>query len=160
MSDDIDVVATAVSTTPRPHDVRLDVDAYPFRGTATARYGDMDANGHLNNLALGAMHDDIRALVTAEVFTGIHRPTGRSVRVVNSQTVLHFLAEASWPATLVVGAGIGRIGSTSFVLSSALFVDGGCVSVCDSVMVTVDAAGPTRIENPARERLRLLALTV
>ena len=46
---------TLASAAARPHPARLLPTTYPVRGTVDARYGDMDANGHLNNLALEAM---------------------------------------------------------------------------------------------------------
>jgi acyl-CoA thioester hydrolase len=50
-----------VSTAARPHPDRLSPTLYPVRSTIEARFGDMDANRHLNNLALEAMHENARA---------------------------------------------------------------------------------------------------
>jgi len=58
---------TLASAAARPHPARLLPTTYPVRGTVDARYGDMDANGHLNNLALEAMHENTRATLNAQV---------------------------------------------------------------------------------------------
>ena len=39
------------TTAARPDPARLRLETYPVLDTAQARYGDMDANAHMNNLA-------------------------------------------------------------------------------------------------------------
>jgi acyl-CoA thioester hydrolase len=146
-----------VETVRRPHPTRARIESYPITGIVTARYADMDANAHLNNVAIESMHEDARAVLNSRVFPGIHTDAERRIRVVNSQSVVHFLAEAHWPCNVDTAIGVGRIGRTSFVLSSALFVDGMCISICDAVMVTV-AEGPEPLTEDARARLDALAL--
>ncbi|MET0702712.1 MAG: acyl-CoA thioesterase [Mycobacterium sp.] len=147
-----------VSTASRPHPARLAVTAYPVRNSADARYGDMDANGHLNNLALGAMHENTRATLQATVFPDVYGRTSSPLRIVAASSVVHFLREAHWPATIETAVGIGRIGRTSFVASTALFIDDACISLCDAVLVLLDDDGPTPIPAGARSQLEALAL--
>jgi acyl-CoA thioester hydrolase len=149
---------TIVSTTERPHPLRVRLDAYPIIRSLSPRYGDMDANRHLNNIALQAMHEDSRADLNARAFTGLYESGSHDIRIVTSQTVVHFLAEAHWPDPLISAIGIGRIGRSSFVASSALFRQGACVSVCDTVLVAVTDAGPVAIPDKSREVLRSLLL--
>jgi acyl-CoA thioester hydrolase len=146
-----------VETVGRPHPARQRPEVYPLTGVATARYADLDPNAHLNNVALESMHEDLRAVLTDQVFPGIHNPEGRRLRVVNSQTVVHFLAEARWPCLIDTGIGVARVGRTSFVLSSALFHDGKCVSLCDAVMVVI-ADRPEPLSDAARRGLQQLQL--
>jgi len=120
----------------------------------------MDPNAHLNNLALESLHEDARAVLTGQVFPGTHDPAGREQRLVTSQNVVHFLAEAYWPAMIDTYVGVGRIGRTSFVLSSALFHAGSCISLCDAVMVAVGEDGPVSIPAVARKALENLRLRV
>ena len=72
-------------------------------GTAIARFGDVDANGHLNNLALESLHENARAEFNDRVFPGIYQPAKRSIRLVSANNVVHFLAEVHWPATIDTG---------------------------------------------------------
>ncbi|MFF3573286.1 acyl-CoA thioesterase [Nocardia jiangxiensis] len=142
-----------VETTGRPHPARSRLELYPVVRISQARYGDMDANAHLNNLALESLHEDARAVLNERVFPGVFDPRARQLRLVTSQNVVHFLAEAHWPAAIETGVGVGRIGRTSFVASSALFRDGVCISVCDAVLVAVGDHGPVAIPEAAREML-------
>lgn len=57
-----------------------------------------------------------------------------------------------------VAAGIGRVGWTSYVASTALLVDEACISLCDTVLVMLDDGGPTPIPDEAREHLASLRL--
>jgi acyl-CoA thioester hydrolase len=146
-----------VETVGRPHALRLRPQAYPLSGAVSVRYSDLDPNGHVNNVALAAMHEGARAQLTDIVFPGAHSPEGRHARIVNSQNVVHFLAEAHWPGTLDSGIGVAKIGRTSFTLSSALFRDGQCVSVCDAVMVAI-LDKPVPLTADARMRLQELRM--
>lgn len=158
MSSSIESVDTLVETTGRPHPGRSCPELYPIAGKVQARYADMDANAHLNNLTLESLHEDARAGLNAQVFPGLYDPGTRSLRLVTSQNVVHFLAEAHWPAVIDTGIGVGRIGRTSYVASSALFRDGVCISVCDTVLVAVGDGGPVPIPDFARETLRKLQI--
>ncbi|MBV6756253.1 acyl-CoA thioesterase [Rhodococcus opacus] len=158
MSSSIESIDSLVETAGRPHPARSRHEVYPIIGKSQARYADMDANAHLNNLALESMHEDARAVLNARVFPGVYDPGTRQLRLVTSQNVVHFLAEAHWPATIETGVGVGRIGRTSFVASSALFRDGVCISVCDTVLVAINDDGPVPIPDFAREMLRDLQI--
>jgi|SRR6476469_3555211 acyl-CoA thioester hydrolase len=147
---------TLASAAARPHPARLLPTTYPVRGTVDARYGDMDANGHLNNLALEAMHENTRATLNAQVFPGVYELATRRLRLVTATHVVHFLRESHWPATIQTGVGVGRIGRTSYVASTALFIADECISLCDTVLVALDDDGPTPIPDDARARLEPL----
>jgi acyl-CoA thioester hydrolase len=147
-----------VATTPRPHPHRSRLDLYPIVDTNQARYADMDVNGHLNNLSLEALHENARAVLNLRVMPDAYETKRRSLRIVSSQNVVHFLAEAHWPAHIHVGVGVGRVGNTSFVGSSALFVEDQCISTCDTVLVLVGDHGPVPIPDETREALASLLL--
>ncbi|PRC44861.1 acyl-CoA thioesterase, partial [Mycobacterium sp. ITM-2017-0098] len=110
-----------ISTVPRPHPTRLDATTYPVHGVIDARFGDMDANGHLNNVALESLHENTRATLNRQVFPHVYDQARRNLRIVTSTIVVHYLREAPWPAAIDTAIGIGHIGRTSFVASTALF---------------------------------------
>lgn len=143
-----------VSSTSRPHPARLVLDTYPVRTRLEARYADMDSNGHLNNLALEAMHENTRATLNSGVFPGVYDNATRLIRLVAASHVVHFLRESHWPATIDAAGGVGRIGRTSYVVSTALFLDGECLSLCDTVLVVLGEHRPTPIPPDAQERMR------
>jgi len=133
--------------------MRLRLDSYPHVGEIAARYGDMDANAHLNNLALEALHENARATMNRQLFPQAYSPSGRRLRLVTSQNTVHFLAEAHWPAMIQTGAGVGRIGRTSYVASTGLFVEGTCIGVCDTVLVLLGDDGPVPLPDELRAGL-------
>lgn len=147
-----------ISTASRPHPKRLLVGTYPVRHPIDARYGDMDANGHLNNLALESLHENARASLNTRVFPSVYDRTSRRLRIVTATNVVHFLRESHWPASIQTAVGIGRVGRTSFVSATALFIDDACISLCDTVLVLLDDDGPTPIPDAAREHLNSLQL--
>lgn len=146
--------------------MRLRLDSYPVIGEIAARYGDMDANAHMNNLALESLHENARATMNRRLLPEAYSPSGRRLRLVTSQNAVHFLAEAHWPALFQTGAGVGRIGRTSYVASTALFLAGRCIGVCDTVLVLVGdpvgdpdgPAGPVRLPDEYRSALQTVLL--
>ena len=87
-----------------------------------------------------------------------YRAGGRRLRLVTSQNAVHFLAEAHWPVLIQTGAGVGRIGRTSYVASTGLFIDGRCIGVCDTVLVLLDDDGPAPLSDEFRTALRTVLL--
>ena len=82
-----------VTAVERPHPARSERAAYPVAGAGLARFGDVGANGHLNNLALAELHENARAEFNTRAFPGVYRQAGRDIRVVVANSVLHYLAE-------------------------------------------------------------------
>jgi acyl-CoA thioester hydrolase len=146
------------TTAARPHESRLRPDTYPLADVVQARYGDMDANGHLNNLALESLHENARATMNRSLFPEIYDVATRRLRLVTSQNAVHFLAEAHWPAVIHTGAGVGRIGRTSFVASTGLFIEDRCIGICDTVLVLLSDDGPVPLTDDARVKLEKVAL--
>ena len=99
-----------ITTTGRPHADRCRIDVYPIIESKHARWGDLDVYGHLNHLALEALHEDARAGINEQYVPGTYDPATDTFRLVASQNVVHFLAEAHWPANILVGIGIGGLG--------------------------------------------------
>ena len=142
------------TTAARPDPSRLRLDCYPFIDEIATRYGDMDANAHINNLALESLHENARATMNQRLYPAAYRAGARRLRLVTSQNAVHFLAEAHWPVTVQTGAGVGRIGRTSFVASTGLFVAGACIGVCDTVLVMLGDSGPEPIPEEFRAALQ------
>ena len=134
--------------------MRLRLECYPFIDEIAARYGDMDANAHINNLALESLHENARATMNQKLYPAAYRAGTRRLRLVTSQNAVHFLTEAHWPVTIQTGAGVGRIGRTSFIASTGLFVAGECIGVCDTVLVLLGDEGPEPIPDEFRAALQ------
>lgn len=147
-----------ISSAPRPHPARLTLKTYPVHDSVAARFGDMDANGHLNNVALESLHENTRATFNRRVFPAAYDLATRTQRLVTSTIVVHYLREAPWPSVLQTAVGVGHLGRTSFVASSALFLDDACVSLCDTVLVLLGDDGPTPIPDEVRTNLESMRL--
>lgn len=147
-----------VSTVPRPHPARLAATSYPVHDSIDARFADMDANRHLNNVALETLHENTRATLNRRIFTSAYDRESPGLRIVTSTIVVHYLHEAPWPALIHTAIGIGHVGRTSYVASTALFHDDACISLCDTVLVLIDDDGPTPIPDDARAHLASLQL--
>lgn len=140
------------TTVARPDPRRLTVDCYPLVDEIAARYSDVDAKSHLNNLALESLHENARSTMNHRLLPGAYRAATR-LRLLTSQNAVHFLAEAHWPGMIQTGAGVGRIGRTSYVASTGLFVAGSCIGVCDTVLVLLGDNGPEPIPEEFRAAL-------
>jgi acyl-CoA thioester hydrolase len=147
-----------ITVTGRPHPDRFNLGAYPLVTTLQARFSDVDANGHLNSLALESLHEDARANMNVQLVPGIFDPGQHTFRMVTSQNVVHFCAEAHWPTTITAGVGVGGIGRSSFVASGGLFISDQCISVCDMTLVLMDGHRPTAIPEDVRSVMRKLLL--
>jgi acyl-CoA thioester hydrolase len=158
--DDTDDRGALCQSASRPDPRRTDIRTYPFVVEIQGRYGDMDANGHMNNLALESLHEDARARMNRSVLPAIYDTGHRRCRLVSAQNVVHFLAEATGPSVFHAAVGVGRIGTSSFVASSALFIEDTCISTCDTVLVAVDDFGSRPLPDDARVRLRDIMLRV
>lgn len=154
------LVTDWTTTAPRPDPLRLRLETYPVIDEIAARYADMDANAHLNNLALESLHENARATMNRRLFPEAYRAGQHRLRLVTSQNAVHFLAEAHWPAMIQTGAGVGRIGRTSYVASTGLFNDGKCIGVCDTVLVLLGGQGESARPVPIPAEFRAALETV
>lgn len=132
---------------------RLQLAAYPLVRTIATRVSDMDGHGHLNAIRVGHFYEDARAAFYGEAFAGLPR-----IRTVVVQLTIRYLREGHWPGDLQVATGITRVGGSSFEMAQALFQDGACIGLCDTVLVNTanGASTPLPAANRAGvERMRL-----
>lgn len=128
---------------------RRDPASYPASLTLETRFGDMDVNGHLNNVAFARLFEETRVRFNR----GATMIAGKSSFVV-AHVAIDYLAEGNYPAPVTIGYAIARIGSSSFTVAMAAFQDGTCIALCDSVLVHRDpATGPAPLPPALRERL-------
>ena len=128
-----------------------DLAAYPYRHEVRSRWGDMDALGHLNNVALARYYEDARV-------TFHEAALGGGLRIVLAEITIRYLAETHHPGTYTVGMGVARGGSSSVTHLSGLFRDGVRVGACRSVVVHTGPDGPAPLPDDARARLARFAV--
>lgn len=134
---------------PEPH--RLDLARYAFKTEIAPRFGDMDALRHLNNVALASIYEEARLRFTQ---TFNHGPIGdERGRPMLAEVRIRYLAEGRYPGTLRCGVGAVRIGRTSYVVGQALFQEGRCIGIADTVVVWTEMSRPAPIPPNFRDAL-------
>ncbi|MGB3722865.1 MAG: thioesterase family protein [Pacificimonas sp.] len=122
----------------RQQPARRDPDAYPFGFEMAVRYGDMDTNNHLNNVAFARFFEEGRVRLH-------HHLGGKAelgFRPIVANLTIDYLAEGSWPVPVTVRAALIRLGRSSYVVGQALFQADACIALSNTVMVNRAADGP------------------
>ena len=111
----------------------------------------MDALRHLNNVALASIYEEARLRFTS---TFNHGPVGDELaRPVLAEVTIRYLAEGRYPGVLTVGVGVLTIGRSSYVIGQALFQDGRCIGIAETVVVWTEDGRPAPIPDPFRQAL-------
>ncbi len=134
---------------------RRDLASYPWSTVLATRFSDMDVNRHLNNVAVAQLYEETRVrfnwgLRAAHPELRPHYLVGR--------VEIDYLAEGGYPAPVTSAYGIASLGNSSFRVAMALFQDGGCIGLCDTVMVYRGDTGPAPLPEPLRAVLGEWAL--
>jgi acyl-CoA thioester hydrolase len=116
---------------PRPAPFRLDLASYPKRETVQTRYQDLDAMGHINNVAFAAMFENARVRFNWALGR-MDRTDG--FRAVVAMNAINYLAEGGYPADVEIATGIGRIGNRSWDIVAVMHQDGRAIATCDTVI--------------------------
>ena len=117
---------------PKPDPARLDPSRYPFQTSIEPRFGDLDVNMHVNNVALMGMCEEARIR--------FHRASGyNTIRPGTSMIVsfaIEFLGQTFYPGTLEFHAALSHMGRTSHTVD--LLVTQGDRTVAWTRAVIVD----------------------
>lgn len=136
----------------KPDAARLSQETYPVFVTVPSRFRDLDTLGHINNVAIGSFYEEGRASLNRTVFPPQTRHA-HGMRLLIADVHIAYLAEAHYPGDIEVGAGILRIGSSSYTIALALFQKGRCVGTCETVLVNTDGTKPAPIPDEGRAAL-------
>jgi acyl-CoA thioester hydrolase len=119
-----------------------DLSGYPLQYEITTGYRDLDILAHVNNIAMAGYYDTARERMTRQIFTDL--PPHTKGRIVTAESRVAYLAEVLHPSTVIIGAGITKIGNSSFEIGQAAFVDGACAGVCLTTLVRTAEPGADR----------------
>ncbi len=123
----------------KPAAYRLLSGNYPFTFATQTRFGDMDFLGHLNNVAYAALFENGRVRFNRALDERATR--GQGERWLVAAVEINYLREGHFPDDVEISAGIGRIGTSSWVIEQAAFQGGYCIATCDTVIVYQGAHG-------------------
>lgn len=135
---------------------RLDPARYAVRETLQTRYGDMDANRHLNNVSVAQLVEEARVRFHRHLFGESESGAALDRRaIIIAHVAIDYLAEGRYGADVDSGVAVVGVGTRSYRLGIGLFQDGRAIALANSVMVVrdggADALGP--IGDALRARL-------
>lgn len=108
---------------------------FPFHSTDKLRFGDMDRQGHVNNVCFMTFLETGRVEVIYDPENPL-APEGHAFVVAHLE--LDFKAEILWPGTVTTGTRVASFGKSSIKIEQALFQNDTCVCTSRSVVVLVD----------------------
>jgi acyl-CoA thioester hydrolase len=130
---------------------RLDPAAYPRHLDLEPRYGDMDVNAHLNNVAIARLFEETRV----QILSSLRKTPGGGDP--SSMMIVHvgidYLAEGRYPGRIDAGLAVTEIGRSSFRLWLALFQQGRPIALADCAMVNLHDRKPGPIGADLRAAL-------
>ncbi|MDO8277097.1 MAG: hotdog domain-containing protein [Burkholderiaceae bacterium] len=129
------------------------IAAYPMQTLMHPRFGDVDSNRHLNNVAQARLFEEGTSALHRKAIS--KRPAGRGIV---AQHTLRYLSQGSYPEPLTLGTGILRIGNRSYEIEQLLLQEGRPVSTCNTVVVYLEDKRPTALPEHWREALAALAI--
>ena len=132
---------------PKPDPALLDPARYPFSCRIEPRFGDLDTNLHINNVALTGMLEDARVRFHAR--SGYHAAMVELVSMVASFKV-EYLDQSYYPQPLEFHVGASRLGRTSYVLNQLVRQEERTVAYSEAVMVCVGKEGPVPLPEAFR----------
>ncbi len=117
----------------RPEPWQLIAENYPVSVVTQTRFQDIDPNRHLNNVAFAAMFENARVRLNRGLRPWADRP--RNERSMVAAVTINYLREGQYPDDVEISSGVSRIGTSSYVITQAMFQNGQCLATCDSVIV-------------------------
>lgn len=135
-----------------PADVDLrDPGVFRRWSAQQVRFSDTDMLGHVNNVAVAALHESGR--VSYGYGLSEHAPESSNGFVL-ARLEIDYLAELHYPAEVRVGAALLEIGRTSMRVGTGIFTaDDRCVSTAVGVLVHRGPTGSMPLEGAFRELL-------
>ena len=109
------------------------------------RWGDMDAQGHVNNAVYPTYFESGRVGMFRNKDLGIGMP---GMTFVVGRMEVNYLRELHWPAAIEIGTGVAEFGRSSFRVAQGIFRDGVCCASGLTTMVCLDIATRKSIPLP------------
>lgn len=120
---------------------------YPFSCRIEPRFSDLDANLHINNVALTGILEDAR--VRFHRISGYHAALeGLAAMVVSFQ--VEYLDQSYYPEPLDVYVAATRLGRSSYVLNQLARQEDRIVAFSQAVMVCMGKSGPAPLPEAFR----------
>lgn len=124
---------------PKPDPALLDPARYPFSCRIEPRFGDLDVNLHINNVAMASMME--------EAHVRFHRASGYRGGLAGQTTMvasvsIEYLGQGSYDEPIAFHVAAESFGRTSHVLVKLARQGERTIAFSRAVLVTVGADGP------------------
>jgi len=136
---------------PKPDPRLLDPARYPFSCDIQTRFGDLDVNMHVNNVALAGILEDAR--VRFHAASGYHDAIENMTSMVVSIGI-EYLGQGYHPAPLQVHVAASDIGRTSYAVCQLVTQDRRTVAFARATFVCVRDNSPVEIPPIFKETVR------
>ncbi len=133
---------------PKPDPALLDPARYPFCCAIETRFGDLDLNQHLNNVALTGLLEEGR--VRFHRTTG-HRPRDDGAASMVASLAIEFIGQSHFPDPLDMHVAALQVGRTSYRLAQLVTQSARTVAYAESVMVCIRDNRPAELSQAFRE---------
>jgi acyl-CoA thioester hydrolase len=119
--------------------LRLVREAYPFRLDIRTRFGDIDTNRHVNNVALAGWYLDALAELHLDM---LGYPTGGPLDGLSPSTLqVEYLGEVRYPGIYQLRVGVLELDDTSVRYACGLFDGPRCIGLAEAVGAHTDPDG-------------------
>ena len=139
----------------KPDLALLDGARYRFRHEITSRFSDMDANRHINNVAIATMLEDAR--VRFGQAAGIHEVIG-DLRPMVASVGIEYLAQGHFPHPVQAFVATEDVGRSSWRVVQFLEQGGQPIAFARSVIVCTDGQRSAPMPQAFRDSLMDWAL--
>lgn len=121
--------------------LRLVREAYPFRLDIRTRFGDIDTNRHVNNVALAGWYLDALAELHLDM---LGYPSGGPLDGLSPSTLaVEYLDEVHYPGIYQLRVGVLELDDTAVRYACGLFDGPRCIGLAEAVGSHADADGTT-----------------
>jgi acyl-CoA thioester hydrolase len=135
------------------------MENYPVQVRFPVHWGEMDVLSHVNNVHYFRWFETARIELFRRI--GLEAQPESPMGPILASTTCDFLKPVSWPADIVVGARVSRIGNTSFVNEYAVMLDDGSntqMAEGRAVIVLIDYRSGDKVPIPDEMRAALTDL--
>ena len=109
---------------------------YPYFTSEKIRFGDIDRQNHVNNLAICSYIECSRVEMREVNFSDIARDPANAWLVVHFE--VSFKASTGYPGSVDVGTAVLKIGNSSYVLGHGVFTGNTCLATARTTTVFGD----------------------
>ncbi|MBB4857842.1 acyl-CoA thioester hydrolase [Novosphingobium chloroacetimidivorans] len=127
----------------KPDPALLDPARYPFTCRIEPRFGDLDVNLHINNVAMASMLEESH--VRLHRASGYRQALPAGVTTMVASVTIEYLGEGAYPDPVDFHLAVSHVGRTSHEVVKLVMQNGRVIAFSRTVMVTVGPDGPVAI---------------